>query len=87
MAHSNIGWALIQRLRLREARKHFAEALRVDPGSEYALRGMDRALLRVTLRLPARFRWALFVVMVLGLVIWKRDPPAYPWACSACWRF
>jgi Flp pilus assembly protein TadD len=43
-SHANLGWSLLEQGKSREALKHFQEALRLDPESEFARSGLVHAL-------------------------------------------
>jgi tetratricopeptide (TPR) repeat protein len=59
-AHATQGWALLHTNKPKEALKHFDEALRIEPGHDYARAGMVEAL-------KARF---VVYRLVLGFFLW-----------------
>ena len=89
--HANQGWTLLHRGEARKALEHFREALRIDPGSEWARSGMVEALkahnflYRWVLmyflwmaRLSRRAQWGIIVggyVAYRALVATARDNP------------
>lgn len=44
LTHANLGWSLLERGNAKEALKHFQEALRLEPNSEFAREGLIHAL-------------------------------------------
>ncbi|MEP6670232.1 MAG: tetratricopeptide repeat protein [Chthoniobacter sp.] len=86
--HANAGWSALQRGAHREAEVHFREALRLDPGFDYAREGLltsfrarsplYRAYLKYTFamaRLNRGARWAV----VIGLYFASRVAPYLPY--------
>ncbi len=59
-AHATQGWAYLHTNKPKEALKHFDEALRIEPGHDYARAGLVEAL-------KARF---LIYRLVLGFFLW-----------------
>jgi tetratricopeptide (TPR) repeat protein len=90
-SHANMGWTQLHAGEPRRALEHFREALRLEPGSEWARQGIVEAfkarniLYRVMLayflwmsRLKNRAQWAVIVGLFLGhqvLVDLKRAHP------------
>jgi tetratricopeptide (TPR) repeat protein len=69
--HSNRGWGFLHEGNPKRAAEHFREALRLDPGCEFARLGMIEAL-KARYRL---YRW------VLGYFLWmSRFSPQTRWA-------
>jgi tetratricopeptide (TPR) repeat protein len=80
LTHANLAWSLLEQGKRKEALKHFEEALRLDPNSEYARNGMITAL-RATFwpyrilisffawmqRLPSAARWAIMLGGYFGV--------------------
>ncbi|MCG3127936.1 MAG: Beta-barrel assembly-enhancing protease [Phycisphaerae bacterium] len=78
-AHANRGWALLHENRPHEAVNHFREALRLEPGLEWARAGVIEALkarnivYRLMLsyflfmsRLSSRAQWGIIIGLFLG---------------------
>lgn len=78
-SHANQGWNCLHRNEPRQAQEHFREALRLDPGNDYAREGMlealkarnpvYRGLLAYFLwlgRQSARFQWAFIIAVFFG---------------------
>jgi tetratricopeptide (TPR) repeat protein len=77
--HANYGWSLLEKGDRRAAMEHFREALKNDPGYEYAQEGMKEALkagnpvYRLYLKysfwignLTARYQWAVIIGFYFG---------------------
>lgn len=91
-AHASRGWALLARGDDREARVAFREALRLEPGNEFAregmiqainsgnvvFRGFYRAMLWVS-RLDSRVQWALILGAWVGVRMLNSLAKAHPW--------
>ncbi len=91
-SHANLGWTLLHEGQAAKAREHFSEALRLEPGMEYARRGLIEAMkarnpiyavmLRYFLwmgRLSRRGQSAVLVGALIGnlvLNIIKEESPA-----------
>ena len=80
--HANAGWAALQRGAHREAEVHFREALRIDPGFDYAREGLltsfrarsplYRGYLQYSFamaRLNRKARWAVILGLYLGVQV------------------
>lgn len=78
-AHANRGWALLHESRPHEALDHFREALRLEPGMEWARAGVIEALkarniiYRLMLsyflfmsRLSSRAQWGIIIALYIG---------------------
>ncbi len=91
LTHANRGWALLHAGQPREAMEHFAEALRLEPGHEWARQGIVEAMkarnivyrgfLRVALalgRMTPRARFIAFIGVIVLLQIMVRLPDGGP---------
>ncbi len=90
-SHANMGWTLLHRNQPRQAMDHFREALRLQPGNEWARRGILEALrahnpvYRLMLNyflwmgcLTGRTRWTIILTIWLVVQIVGKLGQAYP---------
>lgn len=77
-AHANAGWADLHSGKRREAEEHFREALRLDPGSEFARVGLREAYKARSPLYRGFLAWAFFMqrhtegkqwIFVIGLYL------------------
>jgi tetratricopeptide (TPR) repeat protein len=91
VTHANMGWTLLERGEHKQALGHFREALRLDPGQEWAREGIigsmkarnpfHRLLLPYFLfmsKLPPRGQWAVVLVALAGTRLLRGTARAYP---------
>jgi tetratricopeptide (TPR) repeat protein len=91
-AHASRGWALLNQGNHKEARIAFREALRLEPGSEFARHGMIQAInsgnivfrlfYRFMLwmsRLDSRVQWGLILGLWFGMRFLNSLARANPW--------
>lgn len=84
VAHATLGWTKLQQEQPKPALEHFSEALRLDPGLDWARGGLVEAMkarylvYRIMLgyflfmaRLPSRTQWAIILGGLLGNNILK----------------
>ncbi len=91
LTHTNQGWALLHRGEPRQALEHFREALRLDPGNDWAREGLLTALKahNVAFRLILRYflfmsrqgmavRWGVFIAIFFGQRLLNSVGREYP---------
>ncbi len=90
-SHANMGWTLLHQGKPKEAKQHFLEALRLDPSSDWARKGMLEAMkarnpvYRIFLayflfmgRLSPRARWAVIVGGYFGYQLLRQAAKTNP---------
>lgn len=61
LTHANQGWTLLEKGEPKKALEHFREALRLDPGNEWAQRGIVEALKARNIIYAVMLRYFLFM--------------------------
>jgi tetratricopeptide (TPR) repeat protein len=69
-SHANQGWLLLQQNERRKALEHFREALRLQPGLDYARAGMVEALKSKNLVYALMLRYFLFMARLSHRAQW-----------------
>ena len=90
-SHANMGWSLLEKSQPKEALEHFREALRLEPESEWARRGIVEAmkaryfLYRIVLgwflwmlRLPSRTQWGILIGAFVGYQVLRNLAAGQP---------
>lgn len=91
-SHANKGWVAVENDRYDEAVKHFLEALRLDPGNNYARHGLKEAIKGKNLlyrgvlkyflwmdKMQENGRWAFIIGMYLAYRLVLYVANAVPW--------
>jgi len=89
--HANMGWSMLHQSEPRRAMEHFREALRLEPGMEWARRGIVEAMkARVFVyrwilayflwmqRLPSQVQWGIILGAMFGSRIVRSLGKTYP---------
>lgn len=90
-SHANMGWTLLHQGKPKQALEHFREALRLDPGHEWARNGILEAMKARNLiyrlflayflfmsRLTDRAQWAVIIGGYIGIQVLKSMGRKYP---------
>ncbi|MBK7404299.1 MAG: tetratricopeptide repeat protein [Phycisphaerales bacterium] len=70
VAHANAGWTCLHRGEIRQAKTHFREALRLDPGLDWARAGMVEAIKATNPIYRVFLRYMLWMATKSGKVQW-----------------